>query len=74
MAVLGGTGGLSYWATRGGPAKKDDSPPINATSKDEENFIQYVLPRPDSPPQLRLFEIRMLVGALGPLVRQESKG
>ena len=42
MAVLGATGGLSYWGMRGDPAKKDDHPPINATSKDEENFIQYV--------------------------------
>lgn len=42
MITLGVTFGGSWLATRGGGAKKDNTPPINASSKDEENFIQYV--------------------------------
>lgn len=41
MATLGTLFGGSYWATRGGGSKGDTkTPPINAGSKDEENFIQ----------------------------------
>lgn len=43
MATLGTTGFIGWYATRGGPKEqKDAGPPINATSKDEESFIQYV--------------------------------
>lgn len=40
MATLGALFAGSAWAMRGGD-KKQNSPPINASSKDEENFIQY---------------------------------
>lgn len=43
MATLGTVFGSVYFATRG-PKKTGaaNTPPINASSKDEENFIQYV--------------------------------
>ena len=41
MITLGGMFGGVAFATAGGEKKKADGPPINATSKDEENFIQY---------------------------------
>jgi ATP synthase subunit K len=42
MGVLGSLFGGIYFASRGGGKKKDIAPPINAGSKDEEKFIQYV--------------------------------
>ena len=45
MGVLGFFGGLGYWSTSGGAAKKEQLPPLNAKSPDEEKFIKYVLPR-----------------------------
>lgn len=42
MGVLGSLFGGVYLATRGGGDKKPASPPIQASSKDEETFIQYV--------------------------------
>ncbi|KAL1880479.1 hypothetical protein Plec18167_003883 [Paecilomyces lecythidis] len=45
MGVLGSIFGGTYLATRGGSAKKTaQGPPINAGSKDEEQFIQCVFP------------------------------
>lgn len=45
MAVLGSLFGGTYLATRGGDKqKKEQGPPINASSKDEEQFIQCVDP------------------------------
>lgn len=46
MATLGVLFGGSYLAMRGGEKKTAQGPPINASSKDEEAFIQYgeVLP------------------------------
>jgi hypothetical protein len=41
MVTLGAIFSGSYLATRGGE-KKEQGPPINASSKEEENFIQYV--------------------------------
>ena len=41
MATLGTLFVGSWAAMRGGEKKKEQGPPINATSKDEENFIQY---------------------------------
>jgi len=41
MATLGATFGGSWLAMRGGN-KKQQGPPINASSKEEEQFIQYV--------------------------------
>lgn len=41
MATLGALFGGSWLALRGGD-KKQQTPPINASSKDEEQFIQYV--------------------------------
>lgn len=38
--MFGGT----YAMMGGSKAKPSQAPPINATSKDEENFIQYVIP------------------------------
>ncbi|PLB50597.1 hypothetical protein P170DRAFT_435791 [Aspergillus steynii IBT 23096] len=46
MGVLGSLFGGVYLATRGGGAKKEATPPIQASSKDEETFIQYVFPAP----------------------------
>lgn len=43
MAVLGSLFGGTYLAMSGG-SKKENGPPINASSKDEEKFIQCVLP------------------------------
>lgn len=43
MATLGALFGGTWLAMRGGDKKKQQGPPINATSKDEENFIQYVV-------------------------------
>ncbi len=41
MATLGAAFGGSYLAMRGGEKKTAQGPPINASSKDEEAFIQY---------------------------------
>lgn len=41
MATLGATFAGSYLAMRGGDKKTAQGPPINASSKDEEAFIQY---------------------------------
>jgi len=41
MATIGSIVGGSYLALRGGDKKKAQTPPINASSKDEEAFIQY---------------------------------
>ena len=41
MATLG-TLFVGSWAAMGGSKKPGQAPPINATSKDEEKFIQYV--------------------------------
>lgn len=41
MITLGTMFGGVALALGGGAKKKADGPPINATSKDEENFIQY---------------------------------
>ncbi|GAB1199730.1 hypothetical protein APSETT444_009087 [Aspergillus pseudonomiae] len=43
MGVLGSLFGGVYLATRGGSQPKQAAPPIQASSKDEETFIQYVL-------------------------------
>lgn len=43
MATLGALFGGSWLALRGGD-KKQQTPPINASSKDEEQFVQYVFP------------------------------
>ncbi|EXJ80959.1 hypothetical protein A1O3_07247 [Capronia epimyces CBS 606.96] len=40
IATLGATFGLPWLLTRGGSSKKSTTPPINASSKDEEKFIQ----------------------------------
>lgn len=42
MSVLGALFGGVGLATRGGGQPKPATPPIQASSKDEENFIQYV--------------------------------
>ncbi|OXV08229.1 hypothetical protein Egran_04008 [Elaphomyces granulatus] len=42
MATLGATFGGSWLAMRGGN-KKQQGPPINASSKEEEQFIQEFL-------------------------------
>lgn len=45
MATLGTLFGGVWLATRGGDKKKkEQGPPINASSKDEEQFIQCVYP------------------------------
>jgi F-type H+-transporting ATPase subunit k len=41
MATIGAIVGGSYLGLRGGDKKKGTTPPINASSKDEEAFIQY---------------------------------
>lgn len=44
MAVLGTTFAGSFFALGGSDKKKtEQGPPVNASSKDEEKFIQYVL-------------------------------
>jgi F-type H+-transporting ATPase subunit k len=44
MGVLGLMFGGTYVATRGGSKKPaNNTPPINASSPDEENFIKYDL-------------------------------
>ncbi|KAH8430272.1 ATP19 family protein [Aspergillus melleus] len=43
MGVLGSLFGGVYLATRGGGEKKQAAPPIQASSKDEETFIQDFL-------------------------------
>ncbi|KAF3922775.1 hypothetical protein AA313_de0200635 [Arthrobotrys entomopaga] len=42
MATLGAVFGLSYLGMGGSSKKPQTTPPIQASSKDEENFIQYV--------------------------------
>jgi F-type H+-transporting ATPase subunit k len=42
MGVMGTLFGGIYLSTRGGGQKKQATPPIQASSKDEEKFIQYV--------------------------------
>lgn len=44
MSVLGALFGGVGLATRGGGQPKPATPPIQASSKDEETFIQYVSP------------------------------
>jgi F-type H+-transporting ATPase subunit k len=41
MVTLGTVFGGSWLALRGGEKKTGQAPPINASSKDEEAFIQY---------------------------------
>jgi ATP synthase subunit K len=41
MATLGASFGGAYMVMRGGDKKTAQAPPINASSKDEEAFIQY---------------------------------
>jgi F-type H+-transporting ATPase subunit k len=44
MGVLGSTFAGAYLALSGGDKKKaEQGPPVNAASKDEEKFIQYVI-------------------------------
>ncbi|GAM84320.1 hypothetical protein ANO11243_023140 [Dothideomycetidae sp. 11243] len=43
MAVLGSIFAGVYVGTRGGGQKAQQTPPIQASSKDEENFIQDFL-------------------------------
>ncbi|KKK21901.1 hypothetical protein ARAM_004742 [Aspergillus rambellii] len=44
MGVLGALFGGTYLATRGSGAQKQPiTPPIQASSQDEETFIQYVV-------------------------------
>lgn len=50
MVTLGGLFTVAGFALAGGEKKKAEGPPINATSKDEENFIQYVVRSPPFPP------------------------
>lgn len=45
MATLGTTFVGSWLALRGGDKPEQQGPPLNAKSKDEENFIKYELPR-----------------------------
>lgn len=40
MATLGGTAALAFFSTRGG-SKDKSTPPIQASSGDEEKFIRY---------------------------------
>ncbi|PNS21719.1 hypothetical protein CAC42_1573 [Sphaceloma murrayae] len=47
MAVLSTIFGATYVATRGGGQKATQAPPIQAKSKDEENFIQEFLKEAD---------------------------
>lgn len=42
MITLGTLFGGAYLSTRGGDKKAEQGPPIAASSKDEEQFIQYV--------------------------------
>jgi F-type H+-transporting ATPase subunit k len=44
MSILGGLFGGIYLATSGSSKKQVQTPPINAGSKDEEKFVQYVPP------------------------------
>lgn len=44
MSILGGLFGGIYLASSGGSKKQVQTPPINAGSKDEEKFVQYVPP------------------------------
>ena len=41
MITLGTVFGGGYLATRGGGTKATQTPPINASSKDEEDFVKY---------------------------------
>ena len=41
MLTLGTTFSLSYLAMSGGDKTKDQSPSLNASSKEEERYIQY---------------------------------
>lgn len=43
MATLGTVFAGAWYATRGDEKKKEQGPPTNASSKDEEQFIQYVM-------------------------------
>ncbi|KAI9839182.1 MAG: hypothetical protein M1819_003175 [Sarea resinae] len=40
MITLGATAGIATLSLSGGEKKKEQGPPINATSPEEENFIQ----------------------------------
>lgn len=42
MATLGSAGAIGYLSMGGKKSAKTDTPPINASSADEEKFIQYV--------------------------------
>ncbi|KAI1176813.1 hypothetical protein F4777DRAFT_577719 [Nemania sp. FL0916] len=47
MGVLGALFGGSYLAMSGGSKKPASAPPINASSPDEEDFIQKFLKQAD---------------------------
>jgi F-type H+-transporting ATPase subunit k len=47
IATLGVTFGGAWLATRSGGSDKTKTPPTNASSKDEESFIQYGSHRPN---------------------------
>lgn len=42
MITLGTTAGVAAFSMAGKEKAKEQGPPINATSKEEEQFIQYV--------------------------------
>ncbi|KAJ8607661.1 hypothetical protein MRB53_040124 [Persea americana] len=50
---------IAWLATRGDNKPKQNTPPIQASSKDEENFIQYVTVDVKS-----LLDLRMLTNSL----------
>jgi len=47
MATLGSAFGIPWLYTRGGSPKDTKTPPTNASSKDEEKFIQDFLQQAD---------------------------
>ena len=60
MATLGVLFGGSWVATRGNGSQAQNTPPINAGSKDEENFIQYAVSR--IPPHLSKVGLTVVQG------------
>lgn len=74
MATLGVTFLGSYLALRGGEKKTAQGPPINASSKDEETFIQYAVVLPSLADELLTYIQGLFEECTGRREESENEG
>ncbi len=74
MATLGAMFGGTYLAMRGGEKKTAQGPPINASSKDEETFIQYAVVLPSLADELLTYIQGLLEECAGRREKGQSEG